>query len=68
MLQMQVGFVNGWIARHVFHEQEISRANHDQLIGGNRWLISRAPLRSSEKHPVRLARSVAQQWKGRCYE
>lgn len=58
MLQMQVGFVTGWI---VLHEQEFSRANHDQLIGGNRCSISRAPLRSSVKHPVRLDRSEANQ-------
>ncbi len=61
MLQMQVGFVTGWISRHVLHEQEFSRANHDQLIGGNRCSISRAPLRSSVKHSVRLDRSEAQQ-------
>lgn len=61
MLQMQMGLVTGWISRHVLHEQEISRANHDQLLGGNRCSISRAPLRSSVKHPVRLDRSEAQQ-------
>lgn len=61
MLQMRVGFVTGWISRHVLHEQEISRANHDQLIGGNRCLISKAPLTSSVKQPVRLDRSEAQE-------
>lgn len=61
MLQMQLGFVTGWISRHVLHEQEISRANHDQLLSGNRCLISIAPLEPSVKQPVRLDRSVAQQ-------
>lgn len=61
MTQMQVGFVTGWISRHVLHEQEFSRANHDRLIVGNRCSISRAPLRSSVKHPVRLDRSEAQE-------
>jgi len=60
MTQMQVGFVTGWISRHVLHEKEFSRANHDQLIGGNRCSISRATLRSSVKYPVRLDRSEAQ--------
>lgn len=61
MFQMQVGFVTGWISRHVLHEQEISRTNHDQLIGANGCSISRAPLTSSVKHPIRLDRSAAQQ-------
>ncbi|MBX3349495.1 MAG: hypothetical protein KF747_12185 [Nitrospira sp.] len=61
MLQMQLGFVTGWISRHVLHEQEISRANHDQLIGGNRCLISKAPLTTSLKHPIKLNRSAAQE-------
>ncbi len=60
MLQMRVGFGTGWISRHVLHEQEFSRANHDQLIGGNRCSISRATLGSSVKLPVRLDRSEAQ--------
>ncbi|MFO0698314.1 MAG: hypothetical protein U0236_03720 [Nitrospira sp.] len=61
MLQIQMGFVTGWIARHVLHEQEISRVNHDQLLSGNSCSIYRAPLRSTEKHPVRLDRSRAQE-------
>lgn len=61
MFQIQMGFVTGWISRHVLHEEEFSRANHDQLIGGNKCSISRATIRDSVKHPVRLDRSEAQQ-------
>jgi hypothetical protein len=61
ILQMQLGFVTGWISRHVLHEQAMSRANHDHLLSGNRCSISRVPLRSLVKHPVRLDRSAAQQ-------
>lgn len=61
MLQMQLGFVTGWVSRHVLHEQEISRANHDHLLSGNSCSISMAPLGPSVKQPVRLDRSLAQQ-------
>ena len=61
MLQMQVGFVTGWISRQVLNEQESSSASHDQVIGRNTCSTSMAELGSSVKHPVKLDRPGAQQ-------
>jgi len=59
MLQMQVGFVTGWISRHVLNEQEHTDAHHDPLFGGKRCSASMAKLGSSVRHPVKLDRYEA---------
>lgn len=60
MFQLQVGFVTGWISRHVLNAQEPTGTSQDPLIGGNKCSTSMVRLRSSVKHPVKLERYEAQ--------
>ena len=54
MLQMQVGFVTGWITRRVHAEQELVGNNHEQIHGGKGCSTSIAELEPHLKRPVKL--------------